>query len=60
MVLCTTVFKVLAELESRALELPDLRLLLVEHPIGGIEESEAHLRSAAASTAFVEWIASLR
>jgi len=51
---------VLAELESRALELPDLKLLLVEHPIGGIEESEAHTRSAAASSAFLEWIASLR
>jgi hypothetical protein len=37
-----------------------LKLLLVEHPIGGIEESEAHTRSAAASKAFLEWIASLQ
>ena len=60
MVLCTTVFQVLAELESKALDLPDLKLLLVAHPIGGIEEAEAHARAAAAAPAFLDWVTALR
>ena len=38
--ICTTDFKLLAKAESKALGLPQLAILFLPHPIGGISPDE--------------------
>jgi hypothetical protein len=56
MVMCTTAFEPLAKLESKALGVEGLRLLVLEHPLGGIEEPLARERAANAWPQFRAWL----
>jgi hypothetical protein len=44
----------LAALESKAMGHPDLTVVVVEHPLGGIEPDEVRARAAVAAAAIVE------
>ncbi|HEY8449597.1 MAG TPA: hypothetical protein VIL95_03875 [Bacillota bacterium] len=46
-VICTDAFRPLAVAQARALGRPDLPLLVIPHPLGGLKPEEARARSRA-------------
>ena len=50
----TDAFERLAALQSGAMGHPDLAVVIVPHPLGGIEPDEVRARAAVAAAAIVE------
>lgn len=50
----TDAFSRLAALQSRAMGHPDLAVVLVEHPLGGIEPDEVREKAQVAAKAIVD------
>ena len=50
----THAFERLAALQSKAMGHPDLAVVIVEHPLGGIEPEEVRAKAAVAAAAIVE------
>jgi hypothetical protein len=50
----TDAFERLAALQSKAMGHPDLTVIVVEHPLGGIEPDEVRAKAAVAAAAIVE------
>jgi len=48
--LATDAFVRLAELQSKAMGFPDLDLVVIEHPLGGIDPAEVRDKAAEAAT----------
>ncbi len=57
--LTTTSFEKLARMQMRALS-GDVPLVIVEHPIGGIDASSLEMRCTAAAEQGVEWLKAAR
>lgn len=50
----TDAFSRLAALQARAMGHPDLAVVLVEHPLGGIEPDEVRAKAIIAANAIIE------
>ena len=53
----TDAFERLAALQSKAMGHPDLPVVIVEHPLGGIEEDEVRAKAAVAARAIIQRLA---
>ena len=50
----TDAFERLAALQSKAMGHPDLAVIVVEHPLGGIEPEEVRAKAKIAAAAIIE------
>ena len=56
----TDAFARLAALQSKAMGHPDLAVVTVEHPLGGIEADEVRIKAAVAAQAIIELLGASR
>ncbi|MGF1598951.1 MAG: hypothetical protein ACFCVK_18850 [Acidimicrobiales bacterium] len=56
----TDAFSRLATLQSRAMGHPDLAVVLVDHPLGGIEPNEVRTKAEVAAQLIVERLQAMR
>ena len=53
-VICSTPFEKLGRAQARVLGVPDLPLVMIEHPLGGLAMDDVRARAAQAAPAVVE------
>jgi hypothetical protein len=54
--LATSEFKALSELQARAMGYPNLRIVTIQHPLGGMPADEAILKAQDAANSIKEMI----
>ncbi len=55
-VVCSTVFETLGRTQARVLGVPDLPLIMIPHPLGGVSLDEVRARAQVAIPQIVELI----
>ena len=53
-VICSTPFEKLGRAQARVFGVPDLPLVMIKHPLGGLAMDDVRLRAAQASSAVVD------
>ena len=57
--MATSEFKALSELQARAMGYPNLRIVTIQHPLGGMPADEAILKAQDAANSIKEMIIGL-
>ena len=58
-VICSTPFQKLGRAQARVFGVPDLPLVMIEHPLGGLAMDDVRLRAAQASPAVIDLLRDL-
>jgi hypothetical protein len=53
-VICSTPFEKLGRAQARVLGVPDLPLVMIQHPLGGLEMDDVRSRAGQATSAVVD------